>query len=539
MTTVSPQITVVGSVTPRVFTPPIGGRTGPDGWLARQWTWGYDCIEFLERCLGWRLLPWQRWLYVHALEKDFDRSGFRFKFLLVLIARQNGKSRWLKGLALWRLFADEFGRSTPDCPGARLAVLACQNLPYAETMLKEVAADIRRSRRLVGEFRRHRLDNGSNRIELTNERQWRVVAANRRAGRGWAVDLVLLDELREHQNFDAWEAIVATTTARPYPQIVCCSNAGDKKSVVLSTLSEGARRRIQTGDTDDSEVGLFEWSVPIDEDPRDEGLWYLANPAMGNPGMFGLSDLRGYLEAQQYRNLPGFQTEHLCQRVDALEPGIMPVEHWTATLDADSCRAAGAQVFVGVDVNYSRGSSYVAVAAAREDGGTHVEVVASGAGTDWVIDWLAAPQRKGLFAGIAVQRTGAPVSGMIPEMMAAGLTVTPLPAGLELQAACGLLYDGICEHTIFHRPAPLLDRAAASGVARAAGDAWVFDRRNSPVDVAPLVAVAAAVWLANYTPDVKDPVCHVWPDETVLQGWEQQTVRAGDEVERAWLMTPT
>src|SRR6516164_7242327 len=109
MTTVSPQITVVGSVTPRVFTPPIAGRTGPDGWLCRQWTWGYDCIEFLERCLGWRLLPWQRWLYVHALEKDFDRSGFRFKFLLVLIARQNGKSRWLKGLALWRLFADEFG----------------------------------------------------------------------------------------------------------------------------------------------------------------------------------------------------------------------------------------------------------------------------------------------------------------------------------------------------------------------------------------------------------------------------------------------
>ena len=36
MTTVSPQITVVGSVTPRVFTPPIGGRTGPDGWLCRQ-----------------------------------------------------------------------------------------------------------------------------------------------------------------------------------------------------------------------------------------------------------------------------------------------------------------------------------------------------------------------------------------------------------------------------------------------------------------------------------------------------------------------
>ena len=525
--------TELGSVTPRLATPPIESHIGYGGWLSREWSWGWDCIEFLEKCLGWRLLEWQQWLYVHALEKGPDRQGFRFSRICVLVSRQNGKSQWLKGLGLWRLFMDPLGQSTGGCPGAKTVLLACQNLKYAEAMLKEVAEDLGGCRGLRGEYTKHRLDNGSNRIELTNGRQWRVVAANRRGGRGMAVDLVLLDELREHQNSDAWNAIVPTTTARPHPQVVCCSNAGDAKSEVLRTLRDGANARIVAGTTKDTRVGLFEWSAPPDSDPRDETVWRLANPAMGASGMFRLADLRGFLEAQQFRNMPGFMTEHLCMWVDALEPGIMPAEHWAETLDPESHRARGAAAFVAVDVNYQRSMTYVAVAAARAGGGTHVELIASAGGTDWVIDWLGA--RKGKFAGIAVQKTSAPVSGLIPEMVAAGLEVTPVVAGIDLQTACGLLFDGVVEHTIWHRPDPVLDRAAASGVARRTGDAWVFDRRASPVDVAPLVAVANAVWLANYIPDVKNPVCHAWPDEEVIAQWEQPPVRLDDELERAWM----
>jgi len=519
---------VVGSVTPRLFTPALPEHVGPDGWVTREWSWGYDCADFLESCMGWRLLDWQKWLYVHALEKGPDRRGLRFNTICVLVSRQNGKSRWLTGLGLWRLFTDPRGRSSPDCPGAKTVLLACQNLKYAEAMLAEVAADLGAAAPAVRrEFVRHWLTNGGHQIALTNDRSWQAVAANRRAARGLSIDLVLLDELREHQSWEAWNAIVPTTTARPHAQVVCCSNAGDSKSEVLRTLRDGAKARIAAQSTRDTETALFEWSVPVDADPRDESLWGLANPAMGS-GLFRLQDLRGYLEAQQFRNMAGFQTEHLCTWVDALEPGIVPAEHWGDTLDETSRRAKGAEVFVGVDVSFDRGRSYVAIAAVRPDGNLHVEVVAGAVGTEWLVDWLVA--RKDKFAGIGVQKTGAPVSGLIPEMEAAGLTVTALSAGVELQTACGLLYDGICEHTIFHRPAPILDRAAASGVGRRTGDAWVFDRRNSPVDVAPLVAVANAVWMANYTPDVKDPQCHAWPDEKVLSQWD----RGSDQLERAW-----
>src|SRR6516225_237649 len=143
---------------PRLATPPIESHIGYGGWLSREWSWGWDCIEFLEKCLGWRLLEWQQWLYVHALEKGPDRQGFRFSRICVLVSRQNGKSQWLKGLGLWRLFMDPLGQSTGGCPGAKTVLMACQNLKYAEAMLKEVAEDLGGCREWRGEYTKHRLD---------------------------------------------------------------------------------------------------------------------------------------------------------------------------------------------------------------------------------------------------------------------------------------------------------------------------------------------------------------------------------------------
>jgi len=288
MTAVLGRTARVGSTVPRLFTPPLPEHVGPDGLISRDWSWGYDCIHFLEKYVGWRLLPWQKWLYIHALEKGADGTGFRFKFIFVLIARQNGKSRWLKGLGLWRLFADEHGESHARCPGAKQAVLACQNLQYAELMLKEVHLEIADSPRLSRELKSYRAVNGQHRVDLTNERYWRAAAASRRGARSLTCDVVMLDELREHKTWEAWQAIVPTTTVVPYPQIVCCSNAGDSYSEVLRTQRDGALRRIQTGETADTDIGLWEWSVPLDVDPRDESYWYLANPAMGVLNKFGL-----------------------------------------------------------------------------------------------------------------------------------------------------------------------------------------------------------------------------------------------------------
>lgn len=40
----------------------------------------------------------------------------------------------------------------------------------------------------------------------------------------------------------------------------------------------------------------------------------------------------------------------------------------------------------------------------------------------------------------------------------------------------------------------MLNVAAANAATKPAGDAWWWDRRKSPVDVAPLIAVTGALW---------------------------------------------
>lgn len=513
----------VGATDPRIFTPPMPQHADPKApyGIKPEATWGYDCIWFLENVLGWKLMPWQRGLYVRALEKQADGTGFRFKILTVLVARQQGKTAWLRGLGLWRLYMSPTGESSPTCPAAKMVVIAAQSLAYAENTLREVVDDIRDNALLAKELVNHRVVNGNHRADLTGGRKWRAVTATRKGGRSLSIDLVILDELREFTTWDGWDGITKATTARPYSQIVCASNAGDTRSVVLRSLRDGCIRKIVSGETADTTTGFFEWSVPPEADPKDEKFWHMANPSMGLLNSFTLETLKGFLEVEEKTNMAGFRTESLCQWVESLETGIIPAEVWQATTDADSRRNPKSPIYAAVDVNYDRSRSYIAVASRRTDGALHTEVIAAAPGTDWIAPYLK--ERKNRFAGIAVQETGAPASGLILELEEAGVVVTRWGPAKEVQAGCSILYDSLTEGTIFHRPAPVLDRAATSGSARHSGDAWIFDRRNSPVDVAPLIAVTAAVWLEADRFSKTVPNIAVWDPEKVKR-WEREAL---------------
>lgn len=878
-------------MTPRLYTPPLAHHcTGPavdkglhpkhdlygvplecpcGCGLNPETSWGFSCNRFAREVLGRKLLPYQQWLNIHSLEKNDVDGGFRFKILVILISRQQGKTFWLQQLGLWRLFLSRYGRQDRDCPGAKLALIAAQNLQYAEGVLKEVVDEIRDNYALSQELINHRVTNGNHRAILTNRRYWRAATASRKGGRSLSVDIAMLDELREHTTTDAYDAIAPTTLVRAYSQIVCTSNAGDKRSEVLRGLRDGALKLIMTRETEDTKTGLFEWSVPDDVDPRDETYWHLANPALGQLNNFTMSDLRAMFEAQQYRNMPGFMTEHLaldvatpilttggwktmetievgdqvyhpdghsinvarvtpiytnrpcyevettdgrtvicdadhrwmvqdrrrcggakapfwetvntqelltrgvsrnksgggkfayrlpdqhaivskpvelpidpyllgawlgdgnsckaeicagnedaadiinqlhrvgalgsvkqherghwllgidigerlrdgfqaranklgvwknkhipdiyltagteqrlallqglmdtdgsidaksgcvrfcsirkalaeqvlylarslgwratirtgvsqyggkvcgpaywvgwthdasesppfrlqrklalihsrpsragertaisirsitpvatrpvrcitvdsedslflagrdllstanCMWVDAIEPGIIPAVHWADTIDKESRRKdVNTPLYAGLDVNYERSRSFIAIASRRADKNLHIEVINGARGTDWVIPWLQ--ERKKMFKGVAVQAVGAPVSGMIEDLRKAGIPVVEWGPGKEVAGGSGEFYDGICEHKIFHRPAPVLDRAAAAGVPRNVGEGWVFDRRHSLVDVSPIIACVAATWLEHRGP-AAPPMIHSWPDEDTLQQWE-------------------
>ncbi len=252
--------TLVGSEVPRPSTPPARELT-PDT------TRGFECIAFAEDVVGITLMPWQRWLLLHLLELA-DDGTFRFRTGLVITSRQAGKLTLLQVLALWRMYVD----------GAPLVLGSAQNLALAEETWSGALSMAEAVPELAVEVAQVSRTNGDKFMRLTTGERYKVAAATRSGSRGLSSDLVLLDELREHRDWDAWGSATKTTLARPSPQVLCFSNAGDRTSVVLHDL----RERALDGAADRStRVGIFEWSAPYGCELDDRQPWAQANPALG------------------------------------------------------------------------------------------------------------------------------------------------------------------------------------------------------------------------------------------------------------------
>ncbi|MFI5783508.1 terminase large subunit domain-containing protein [Nocardia sp. NPDC051570] len=475
-------------------------------------------IEFAEHTLGIRLLPWQKWLFIHALELRPD-GLYRFRTVLVLIARQNGKTLCMLILALWHIYVR----------GSRTVIGTAQDLANAEKAWGEAVEIAESVPDLNAGIRHVSKVNGKKALILTAGEQYRVAAASRRGARGFSGDLVLLDELREHQSWDAWGASTKTTLARPHAQVWGFSNAGDSLSIVLRYLRALAHQALGwpdgdadaaaldlagedlTADTElddedeDESLGLFEWSAPPNADRRDRDAWAQANPSMG----WGTITERAIAAALRTDPPAIFSIEVLCRWIETVDTGPFDATAWAATLDARSAIAPGSRHVVGIDVSWNRSRAYIALAGHRADGVAHVEITADRAGTDWVLGWLT--ERCDRIDAVVLQANGAPVSSLLTELATAGLPVIAW-AGPDLGRATGQTYDLIERRALRHLPHPGLDKAATTAAAKPAGDAWVIDRRRSPHDAAPLIAAIAALWALGVPGDPL-PEIHAWPDD--------------------------
>ena len=105
------------------------------------------------------------------------------------------------------------------------------------------------------------------------------VSSTRRAGTGLHADLVIMDEVREYRDWEAWAALEKTRRARPSSQVWAISNEGDEGSVVLNALGEEGRAAARSGAVTD--VAWFEWSAPPGLERTDPEGWRASNPALG------------------------------------------------------------------------------------------------------------------------------------------------------------------------------------------------------------------------------------------------------------------
>lgn len=490
---------MMGYTEPRIWTPSLRK-------LTEKTTLGFMAIEYAETVLRKTLYPWQKWALIHMLEIVGDLKSewrFRFRTILIMVSRQNGKTVLSEVIASF--FLNVLG--VDSIFGTSLS------LDKAEEVWEAVIYDQENIPELSSSIDRVTRTNGNKRLILTGLRTYKVGAPTRRAGRGDSNDLVMLDEIREQRDWETWAAAVASTNAKPKGLVVCFSNAGDPDSVVLRQIRseaiaviDGTKADDLGGDVDASTLGLFEWSAEEGAETNDMEALAQANPALG----YGLLTERALMSNRQTFPEAKFRSECMCQQVATILPQPFPDGAWDAGVDEDSFIAPESELYYGIDMSQDRRWTSISVCGLRPDGNWHIEVVARRVGTEWAIDWFRARAIKTPMK-LAFQGRGAPVSGLAEQICTLQGVERCAIEGQDLPTGWGRFWDGIAASAplnpgetarggarIYHLPQPVLDAPAKTMQLRNLGGGTDLpDRVKSPDDISPLFACIAAFSAAS------------------------------------------
>jgi hypothetical protein len=445
---------VLGSISPRLHTP-------ARGLLTKRSTLGYDALRFWRDELKFQPMPHQRWLILNleALNPD---STPTFRSGLVTMARRNGKTQFSVAYSLWCLSR---GRSV---------LFSSASLATARETWQQVCdgADD------MGWKFKARGANSQESVTV-GRASFSVLSNNRNAARGRGAQVIIVDELRAHENFDSLSAIESCTSTYPDAKLLYFSNAGDRRAVPL------ARYRALGLSGEEPSFFLAEWSsrpeCPIDsvED------WRMANPALGRTIQVGT------LRAAMGTKPPAvFRVEELNSGVTDLKAAITGAA-WAACLDPGTLDGFRDRIALGFDVSTDSDHATLVAAAVLPDGKVRVETVAA-----WDSLHEARTDLPGLIdqiqpIGVGWVPGGA-VNAMAPTLKAIR-TQVELTGG-EVTGMCVDLAARIDSGRLLHSGDDLLGSQITTSAKYRVGDSWRFDRAGSQTDAS--YAMAAAVRLA-------------------------------------------
>lgn len=492
---------ILGSIVPRLYTPPLRDLT-PDT------TYGYDLIEFAA-WLGWPLDPWQEWLAIHMGELLPDGRP-RFRVCLVLVARQNGKTIFCQVLTLYWMLVEQVpliigtnsARDTAKTSWRAVVDFALGNEAIRHRFGKPRETIGEEAFTARGCATRCELDHEHNRAST-----YRFAAPNRRAGRSKTVHRAILDEFREHQTWDTWDALINAMNAVRDAQAVAITNQGDALSVPLDAIRSDAIDFLETG-TGDSRLFLAEWSSPSGSKATDLAALAMANPDL-NRRQLDQDNLLGLAigaENTGGERLARFKTEVMCMRVALLNPAVDP-DSWAAAgvsretwpdLAAERRRLA-----LCLDVSLDATHASLA-AAVTIDGITYVEMIKAWQGEHCTRDLradlpdLVAKIRPKTFSWFP-DGPGAVVTADLRKRRGGrpwaprGTKVEEL-RGDAIAAVCMGFADRVSVGAVRHARDPLLNTHVDRTQKHERGETWTFTRAGSePVDATYAAAGAAHV----------------------------------------------
>jgi phage terminase large subunit-like protein len=478
--------------------------------LTPETSYGFSVIHFAAVILKEPLDPWEQWLVIHAGE--LLENGFpRFRVVLVLVARQNGKTTVLKVLSLYWLFIER----------QKLVLGTSTNRDYAKEAWDNAVTSATNNPLLREEIPRNgiRRANGQEVLATVHGAKYKIAASNRRGGRSLTIHRLVCDELREHDSFEAWNAAVPAMNAVPDAQVYALSNQGDDDSVVLDSLRTPALEYIETG-VGDERLGLFEWSSPDNADPEDLHALAQANPNLGRRIMpDALLGAARRAKAAGGKELTGFKTEVMCMRVPIIDPAIDPLA-WTLCSSPGDLASYRDKVALCLDVSLDARHATLVAAAKLEDGTVRVEAVQSWTGDDCtkrlrkeLPDYVkqVKPRALGWFPGGPAAVVTTDIGDRTQKTDGRSSTSwVPSRTSLvdikgDVAAVCMEFSQLVSDGLIVHSDDPLLNAHVQSARKLRHGDTWKYTRHGTgPIDGA--YALAGAVYLARTLPPPLPPL---------------------------------
>lgn len=376
----------------------------------------------------------------------------------VTVARQNGKNGGLEAVELYGMavLGLRFLHTAHEVKTARKAFLRLLNFFDNPRDFPDLAA-------LVKEIRR---TNGQEAILLTNGASIEFVARSKSSGRGFTVDVLVLDEAQELRD-EELEALLPTISAAP---------SGDPVVIYMGTpptddaLREGGKGepflRVRNGAIlgTAKRTAWVEFSLDVDLDrlsdeqiravAADRSNWFATNPALGlritevavqgelekfSPRSFCKERLNVWPVAQEGSGVAAFSRD--------LWQGL------TIEVAPDSWPLAA----VGLDMDAS-GRLWTSVATHGPDPSVHVEVLPDdllAAGADAAVRWIVQRCRKRL---PVVMPADSGASVLEPALRGKGVKVYRLNLGECAVASAGLA-QAMKDGEVSHLADPLLEKA--------------------------------------------------------------------------------
>ena len=465
--------------------------------------------------LGWSPLPWQRDLLEVAYEVDaFGQLWYRE--IVVVIMRQSGKSTLIVPVSLHRMIAwgeRQFG-----------LYIAQTRDKAKDKLVEEHFYHIERSpfRRLLVPNRsgqiRPVLNNGSEHLKFTNGSKWAIDAPTEDAGHGGTLGLAVGDEIFALPDNRLEAGLMPTMATVDDAMTWWISTPGKSKikSPFMWQKVEKGRSRVELARMDPSTLDrsrtlYVEYSIPHDADVYDPTVWWMHMPALGYTQP--VDTIQSFADSMDE---PEFRRAFACQWGDDFGGDWkIPRSNWEDVLDAES-QISDTLVWVA-DVTPDRAWASIGVAALRDDGKIHIEVVDEGPGTDWLIDGDDRADDDGQrLHGISylVNKYGGEVwydhltvGSFAPDFRDAGIHAHAIESR-DVMVAAPMLLDYVLNGRVVHIGQTELSDALASAVTAVFGDGWRWARGRSMRPITALVSVSLALrMLAKTLPDINyDPL---------------------------------